>query len=259
MSKLYFSQTCVKDFEKEDTCPFRWKKQWVDKEIPFGSNEFMDRGKYFEQLVIGSGAIAGDDVTDLPRLKNGDKSADHQRIDLQAARAYKMLYDKDSPDYLGFTLKSVQLELRDDNKKGTADIEAVDRENHPWIIDLKLTSDITSDRSQYGWGNDWSQLDLIQMTHYEDLYYNMFGVRPKMGLLVLDYSPQKRATFGEIVITESKREQKTLRFYSAEKAFQLYEERGWIKIPSLKECGSCPLNCEMRLEPSKLVKKIITY
>jgi len=258
MGKFVFSQTSVKDLEKEETCPFRWKSQWLDGLIPFVSNEDMDKGKYFEQLFIGAGAISGDDVTDLPRLNNGKKSVDHQRIDAQAERA-KRLFDPNDPEFLGFKLGRVQLKLEADNRVGTIDIEAFDAEDYPWVLDVKLTKDLTSDRSKYGWGNEWTDLDLMQQIHYEALYEAEFGVRPKMGLLVFDYSPQKRIVFGEIQISEEKRASKELRFKAAEQAVNLYELHGWIKTPNFKECEACPLQCDMRSNKSPVVKKVIQY
>jgi hypothetical protein len=259
MKEFFLTQTSVKDLENEQTCPWRWKEQWLEGNIPFKSNELMDRGKYFEQLILGSGAISGDEVNDLPRLKNGEKSAEHQRIDAQAARAKAMLFDPKDPEYLGFTVVRTQLEIKKGNKKGTYDIEATDEEKYPWVLDLKLTGDLTSDRTKYSWGNNWQDLDLVQMTHYQDLYHEEFGVLPKMGLLVFDYSTQKRVMFGEIVISDEKRAEKNIRFKAAEETIDLYNKHGWVKIPNIKECESCPLQCDLRIYGSKIIKKVINY
>lgn len=246
---FYFTQTNVKDFENELTCPFRWKAQWVDREFTLPSSMSMDKGKYFEWLFIGGSAIAGDSVTDLPRLKNGEKSVDQLRIEEQAERA-KNLFIPGNTEFLGLKMLSTQLELKSSKgRKGTLDILAEDITTKDlWIIDVKLTADLTSRRTQYSWGHPWEDLDLLQQIHYEALYEEQFGVRPRMGLLVFDYSPHKRLVFGEIIITDTKRLDKELRFQAAEEAFQLYEKHGWIKLPSVKECSTCPLNCSSRIK-----------
>lgn len=260
MSEFFFTQTALKDLEKPETCPLRWKKQWIDKEIQFPSNEAMIKGKYFEQLVIGAGAIEGDEVNDLPRLKNGDKSTDQLRIEAQAERAKRMLFTPEDEEYLGLIIKRVQYEMRSPSlRKGTWDIEAEDKEGSIWLVDLKLTSDLTSDRTPYSWGHNWDKLDLIQLPHYQDLYFELFGVRPRMALLVMDYTAQKRAVFGEIVISDSKLSQKEVRFTTAEQVVALYNKHGWPTDPSIKECETCPLLCKARINANKLIKKIINY
>lgn len=258
MPKFFFSQTSVKDLEKEETCPFRWKTQWLDRKIPFAKNEDMDKGSYFEQAFIGAGAIEGDLVTDLPRLNNGKKSVEHQRIDAQIERA-KRLFDPNDPEYLGFTMGRIQVKLEYGNRQGTIDIEAFDSVNTPWVIDVKLTKDLTSDRSPYGWGNDWAVMDLMQLIHYEDLYEKETGKRPRIALLVFDYSPLKRIVFGELKVSDKKRSEKEIRFRAAEQAVNLYNQHGWVKTPNLKECEACPLACDMRANKSTLIKKTIEY
>lgn len=246
MSEFYLTQTSLKDLENEDTCPFRWKSQWLDRLIPFQSSEHMEKGKYFEQLLLGSGAIAGDDVVDLKRLLNGEKSSDQKRIEEQVERVKGMLFDTNSPEYLGLSVVSTQLELIIDGEKGTYDVEAIDEEQCPWLIDIKLTKDLTSTRSKYSWGNDWYSMDYVQLVHYQDLYFKTFGKRPRVGYLVVDYSTQKRVVFKEIVVTNLKLEEKVNRFSAGKLTIDMYNKHGWIKIPNIKECGSCPLTCESR-------------
>lgn len=254
-----FTQTAIKDFEKVETCPFRWRSQWVEGKIPFKSNEDMDKGKYFEQLFIGGSAKENDIITDLPRLKDGNKSVDQLRIESQVERA-KRLFSPDDPEYLGLTITDTQLKLKDPRgREGTIDIVALDEEGATWVIDVKLTKDLSSNRTQYSWGNDWVELDLLQQLHYEDLYFHEYKFRPRMGLLVFDYSPSKRVEFGEIRISAKRRVEKDIRFTAAEEAFALYEKNGWIKTPNVKECEGCPLSCKERELGTKLIKKVINY
>lgn len=257
---MIWSQSALKDLEKEETCPFRWKAQWIDKLIPNVSNEDLDRGKYFEQLLLGRGAIAGDIINDLPRLDNGTKSTDQFRIEAQAERGKRILFDPSDPEFLGFDIVNSQLDLISGDEKGTADIVAVDVESHVWLIDVKLTKDLTNTRTIYGWGNDISKMDLLQLVHYQKLYSDMFPEsNPKIGLLIFDYSTAKRVKFVEIEVTKDKLVERYNRFLIAKEAVTLYNKNGWIKTPNEKECDKCPLSCRDRKPSGKVIIEKVIY
>ena len=209
----------------------------------------MDKGKYFEWICLGGGAIGpGDDVTDLPRTNTGKKTIEQIRIEEQAAR-FSRLFDPDSPEFLGFIIIDKQVEIYDpnNNSKGTIDFVVRDvTDSSTMIIDLKLTKDATSTRSEYGWGNSWSELDMLQLIHYRDLYYVHSRVLPRTALLVFDYSPDKVIKFGEILISEKARRKKDIRIATGWDVIDLYNKNGWITIPSKYECAACPLNCPDR-------------
>lgn len=259
MSNFIWSQTALKDIENVETCQFRWKSQWMDKSFTSPSSEDTDRGKYFEQLLLGSSASSQDRITDLPRLTTGAKSTDQLRIEAQAERGKRILFDPNDSEYLGFRIVSTQLPLRVESRQGVLDIVAHDTENNVWVIDVKLTKDLTNTRTVYGWGNDMRTMDLIQFPHYRDLYAQSMGDVPKMGVLIFDYSPEKRIKFVEIVCSQDKLDEKDARFLGAQEVIDLYEKRGWIKTPSERECDRCPLTCSQRKLKSKLIKDSIIY
>lgn len=245
-NEFYFTQTALKDLEKDSTCPDRWRALWLTKEIEFPSNEDMDKGKYFEWICLGGGAVTGQDVTDLPRLLTGKKSLDQIRIEEQAAR-FKDLFNPAHIDFQGFEIIDAQVEMRVDGRKGTIDF--VTREvatGEVWINDLKLTRDATSTRSEYGWGHDWADLDLLQMVHYRDLYHKSFDILPRAALWVFDYSPNKNVKFGEVVVSEKARQKKDFRFETAVEVVEQYKSNGWTKLPSENECKNCKLQCALR-------------
>jgi hypothetical protein len=243
---FYLTQTSTKDLEAESTCPTRWKGQWLDKVISFPSNEDMDKGKYFEWLCLGGGAISGEDVTDLPRTSFGKKTADQLRIEQQAERFKRMFIPGDS-EFCGQEIIDTQVELRDDKNKhkGTLDFVTKDVTTHQiWVNDLKLTSDVTSTRSKYGWGNPWDQMDMLQMVHYRDLYANHLGTpHLKTALWVFDYTKYMRCKIGEIKISEKAKHAKDIRMSSAFEVIDLYEKNGWATVASEEECRRCPLSC----------------
>lgn len=257
MKEFLLTQTALKDLEKDNTCPDRWRALWLDKEIEFPSNEDMDKGKYFEWLCLGGGAVTGQDVTDLPRTSTGKKTIDHIRIEEQVQR-FKQLFDPKHSDYQGFTLTESQIEMRYDGRKGTIDFNTIqDITGDTWINDLKLTRDASSTRSEYGWGHNWKDLDLVQLVHYADLFEATHNIKPRIGLWVFDYSPEKRVKFGEIVVSSKAKERKEMRFEAAFEVIDLYKKNGWIKLPSEYECKNCKLVCEMRGKPDPIEKLIV--
>lgn len=247
-SNFYISQSAVKDLEREETCPFRWKSQWIDRnpDLQF-SNEHTIKGQFFEQLVMGASAHENKAVTDLPRLLNGEKSIDQIRIERQAAKVKAWI---EGENQLGLNLLDKQVPIIINDQSGVIDLVMLDispTSDDVWVIDLKLTKDLTSKRSVYSYGNDWGGMDQLQLTHYGWLYKQKFGITPRLGLLVADYSPKERIEFGEIIIPESKLEERSFRFQEARSAIELYEHYGWIKTPTLKECALCKLECDKRI------------
>ncbi len=256
-NNFYLTQTALKDLEKDTTCPDRWRGLWLDKELEFPSNEDMDKGKYFEWICLGGGAVSGQDVTDLPRTGTGRKSIEQIRIEEQAER-FRLLFDPNSPDFQGFEIIESQIEIRHNGRKGTIDFNTRELSTGDiWINDLKLTKDATSTRSEYGWGHDWSDLDLVQLVHYSDLLAGTRGIVPRIGLWVFDYSPSKLVKFGEIIVSKKAREKKELRFETALEVIELYKSNGWTKYPSENECKGCRLVCSARYKPAPIEKLIV--
>jgi hypothetical protein len=224
-----WTQTALKDFESSSTCPIRWYKQWVLNEIDFPSNDSMNRGSYFEYLVIGAGA-GEDSATDLPRLKNGKKSTNQIRIEEQAARIHSCLFNKDDPNYFDFEIEDIQVNLRSKDRKGTLDIVGrwgdnpilgEEFKNKQSIVDLKLTRDIYGVLPPYCYG-DLDSMDLLQLYHYANLYGDNFKTLPETFLLVADYSPRRNVRFEHIPVTPEDTAETDERFNTAKDVFGQY-------------------------------------
>lgn len=251
-----WTQSALKDFEREDVCPYKWKKKWIDKEIPSISNAAMDKGKYFEYLAIGAGARSGEDVTDLPRNKNGSKTVDQIRIEEQAEFC-KELFNPKSDSFIGVEIVSVQEYLHNEDEGGTLDILGRRISNDkPVIIDLKLTADITNTRA-YGWGNIYD-VDFTQQKHYHNLFKNLYNQDPDTLVLVFDYSPNKGIKQIEVAITDGALNEVRERFIAAKSVAKQYDLVDWqVYDPSEKECESCPLKCDMRFNKPLIQKERI--
>ena len=244
------SQTSLKDFESG--CGRKWYHKWILKEIPFYSNEMMNKGKYFEYLCVGGSAKEDDLVVDLPRKKNGDKYIDQVRIEEHASYFTDHLFNPSSDKYLGFSIEDVQIPLfnKDRTERGVLDIECSDKNKYPVIIDLKLTKDLTSTHHPMSWGHPEDQLDTTQAVNYQFLGKERYGVIPRFIYLVFDLSPQLRRKKFEVVSTQES-------FHDLQgRKDNLWEALDnnnfqWKEQPSKQDCEYCPLSCEFRVKEFK--------
>lgn len=262
MSNFIWTQSAVKDLEKEETCPARWKGLWLDKLWKPKASEAADYGNYFEYLCIGANA-KGEAIKDLPRLANGSKSTTQKRIELQALR-YKDFVDPLSKKFLGYEQLDTQVHLKGlingVETEGTADM-LMSRDGRPVVADLKLTEDLDNIRTKYGWGNPTQDMDLIQQVLYGELYEQMFGVVPERILLVFEHGPKMRAKLIRLNVTESSKESMQYRIQTADNLVKIYEEKGWTYDPSEKECKSCEIaNCSRRFKQNQeLIIEDVNY
>ncbi len=256
MNKFKASQTALKDFENKDTCLKRWKHQWINKEFSLEPNIYMQRGKYFEELCLGEGAIEGE-KTELPLIKTGKKTIDQIRIEEQAEK-FKQLFDKDSELFLGFSIRYIQIKLEDDESTGVADFDAIDKEGNDCLFDLKLTRDLDSE-SEFSW-KDPKNLDLIQQIHYADLYEKRFRKKPKNYLIIFDYSPEMKVKLVELDILKQSFDQKDGRFLDFwEEKRMLDSLEDYPTVPSKEECKKCPLKCADRIKEELVCFEKIIY
>lgn len=263
MGKFTWTQSALKDFENPSTCPLRWRSQWIDQLFRSPTTEAQSYGNYFEFLCIGKNA-KGTNTTDLPRTGKGEKTAVQKRIESQA-NTFKELFDPLAKSYLGYIIDSLQFDLvgmvADLAVSGQADIIAKEASTgQPVIIDLKLTEDSFSDRSPYGWGQPIEVLDLIQQVLYQELYRQMFGVVPKMVLLIFEHGTKERVRVLDLTLSEAKLEEAVRRFTQGQEIFDLYEKNGWVTDPSVDECKRCSLaDCKARKYEQKIIYESIRY
>lgn len=250
------SQTSLKDFEKEETCPVRWKGQWFDNLFKFEPNQAMIQGLYFEQQVIGDSAT--DDRYEMPKNRDGSKKVAHKRIDEQAEYCKKVLFDKDFDDYIGkyvgceIEWKSFQHVVNIDNKRIVIDILG-ECEEGVVLNDLKLTADVDNVFGGYTWGKI-SNMDLFQQGFYQMVYEKESGKRVAKNLLtVFDHSPKKGKKIFDLTLSESGRLTIIDRVNSFEYVVDYYEKNEWITTPSVEECERCSIECPFRMLESKVV------
>ena len=174
ITKLYFKG------EKSDRC---WKQMYhleLIRDMNGITTDPMLYGTYFETGGIGSGAYG--ELSELPLLKNGQKSVANQRIDEQIF-LFKSLYEKrgiillddrsntqvhklDPWNLMDSMISKIFLE-------GTADIVSpIEYENYVYdmcVIDLNLTWDRFGEQGYRTWGN-LANMDHIQAYTYAFLF-----------------------------------------------------------------------------------------
>lgn len=192
---LYISQTLIKSFtflsELRDYCPKKIYEEFIANNIDWPPSDAMKAGSYFETQVLGSGAN-GARLTEYHKRgrKAGQRSVEQIRIDEQAILAKQLLENKGgiiSDDYSNTQVKDLAQYPQDGwtNVKvfltGEADlitpIEHEGRSFNSVCIDYKLTSDIRSTFSEYGWGRVFEAkkgskifFDMTQATVYHLLF-----------------------------------------------------------------------------------------
>ena len=103
----------------------------------------MLKGSYFEHLCLGAGHAHDEiTVTDLTRLKNGEKSVAQQRIDAQAEVFKKICAER--PIVIEDKQIDIVLPYNDDYEiGGTIDFDGyIDGSEDIALFDIKLTSSL---------------------------------------------------------------------------------------------------------------------
>lgn len=243
------SKTTLTDLEKSSVCPVRWKSQWLERRWTFEPSVAMLKGMYFEYLAIGGG-VGDDDITDLPRNKNGSKTADQIRIEEQANIFKNALYNDKCPYYLGFEVVDTQVHVEDEKSKGFIDVLAK-RGDELAIIDIKLTRDFHGVNPPYSYG-DMNSMDMIQLALYKYLYDKEHGTDVTTYIFVGDYSTKMNRKLVQVDVSLNKIDEVLARIDEGYKVIDAYQENGWTYDPSEWECKDCPLRCDNRYE-----KKVI--
>jgi len=130
--------------EEIDFCPKRYYHKYIAEDYPRSPTPSMLKGLYFETLLLGSSAH-GEKTTDLPRKKNGDKTAVQERIERQVHRLYGYMYAHG----VRIRKNNVQLKLIAEYKphvwlRGEFDIFPAIVDDKISIVDVKSTKDVYS-------------------------------------------------------------------------------------------------------------------
>lgn len=205
--------------------------------------ESMLKGQFFETLCIGAG-VGGQQVTDLPRLKNGNKSVAQQRIEMQAQEfprilaAHKMRVDE------------TQIYLETEMEKGIMLCGTLDFKSPIWddtdgpideaMIDLKLTANIYSQFGDFCWHFPHN-MDHTQAIMYTHLYEQVRGKTVPFYYLVFDYKPTPEYKIVKKMVGTLERYELQEAIRKTLEKINFHEGRGYYTVPGHDNCNGCPL------------------
>ena len=231
----------------------------------------MKNGIYFESQTIGAGRY--ESLDDLPRKGNGDRTADHLRIDEQIHSFSKVVIDHKM--IVNKNDENVQVVKRfmfepEDKQQFNHDISIVISVAYDLIspienegvffkkavIDIKLAKDREGGFAEFNWGN------VRSMDHTQPILYSMTSGLPSFYLL-FDYKPKDRGYRILPVLTEQyvnaltvkpknfdflmnegrirTQELKTNIVRAAELIIK-HDGEGWKTNPCINFCKKCPVS-----------------
>ena len=221
---IRISSTLIKKLSKNGTmldyCPAQIKA-YLDG-ISDEKSIYMLRGSYAHWLVLGKHSREDDAVTDLPRLRTGEKSADQLRIELQAERCRQRLIDKGAIINSDTCERLIETKWEEDDNvilSTHSDIITPILRNgvqEPMcIIDLKFPGNLDSDYAEQPWKTpeliDWSQL-----VHSWYIFNKETGKNVLTSYWVYDYksSPAKKILYSEITQDDLMQYKQTIQYLS---------------------------------------------
>lgn len=282
---MIINQSLIKEFlfhsELKEYCPMRAYSHLIERTHNI-STLSQQKGNYFESLCIGGG-YDGQVVSDLPRKKNGDKTLDQARIDMQHLRWEAMCQKMGITVMRGFnTQTKVYKRFNEDiileaNMDLFPVVIQIRGEGQYSIIDLKLTADLLSTFGMFNW-NDASAMDHIQAYMYSecatdiDLALNkemgndiedrlricgwsegIANLTPKFHYFVFDYSPRMNTKVIPVNYTPFARKelhQSVLR--TADLVRRHNNNETWTDcVPSKDNCSYCGCDCPSRFVENK--------
>lgn len=272
---IMVSSSLIKKFfwnsDEEIICPRKMYHTSIMNDHVITPSLSMKNGLYFESMVLGSGR--GQKLLDLPRKRNGDKTADHLRIDEQVH-----LFDKVVTDHQMIVIKNNEniqvdkkfvyepLDRQNFNHDVTIIISGVYDLISPIfnegvyfkeaVIDIKLAKDREGGFGRFHWGN------VKSLDHTQPILYSFTSGLPSFYLL-FDYKPNDRGYRIIPVLTEQylhalevkpksydgllneaklrTRELQTIIVRTAELMIK-YEVERWPVNPCNNFCKNCPVS-----------------
>jgi len=263
LKDISFSQSLIKQFEKENYCPAKIKAMYIDKTHESAPTLSMDKGNYFEYLCLGINA-KGKQTIDLPRKRNNAKTVDQERIEYQAERFPEVLQELGIafPKPLGRQILITW--INEDGIKMEGTLDFVSAMNNPEygkfevvVFDLKLTQNLNSTFGDFCWGKP-EEMDLLQAYYYPYLFKQHFKEKlsknflPPFGYVIFDYKPDPEY---KLIMVEydfdKEREIKERLRYAVEQARRCIL-MDWAPEPDVDECEKCPVQMagDCKLNPT---------
>lgn len=178
------TQSLIKDLfykgEELPYCPHRFYHRWILKDYVEVDKLTWMQGRYGETLILG-GSSRGQSQIDLPRKKNGTKTIDQERIEIQAERAKRTQVRHNITIWPGINTQVLIKKVingvlcQGEIDLGPTKVTGLDVEDPTTyfdsIIDTKFTGNMKSTfgiAGRAGWG-DFDNMDHTQPYMYLDL------------------------------------------------------------------------------------------
>ncbi len=261
------NQSKIKRLTSSALCPKRYYLEEITGDLKRETTLAMLKGHYFEYQIWGTLPKEGH-IPALPLLKNGNKSTDQQRIDLQVAM-FPIIMARHGIKVIKTNFR-IEVKFNGDIIVfGTLDA-LVEYKGKRYIMDLKLTANVTSTFGDFAWGsfttledpdipnlyteqqddNGGNPMDVIQAHAYMYDIELLTGKRWGFLYAVFDYKPKSEYKIIEIKHSDEKREQLIERIHDTKYKLNLFKELNYQALPSEWECKSCKaFDCTSRYIP----------
>lgn len=244
------SQSKIKRLTADHYCPRRFKEVDLDRTYLETPSVAMLRGQLFEYLAFGS-LNREHEVPRLPKLQNGQMTAEEKRIVAQAAEIKRLM-----PLY-GMKVLASAVPLTFEWKPGVWMSMLMDSviwwtrppEEGPtgiYVFDAKLTANVHSTYGDFCWGAPY------RMNHLQPHVY-MAGCRKVLGYEVgfvygvFDYKPKAEHKFIEVKYGATNSGEAAEKIRVGLEIMQQSQAAGWPAIGSFEQCKGCPVpNCPQR-------------
>lgn len=267
------SQSLVKKFffkgEPRPHCAKQIKECDIDKTVERPPTIDILKGIYFETMVIG-GSAHDKGLEDLPRLKTGEKSASHKRIDEQVEAFTRLCFERQVSIYKGInTQVPIRVNLNSEfYLEGIMDVfptTFLDKNKlRLAVVDIKMTGSLDTTFGEHCWGAVQHKDD-IQDKAYNYLVRN-FNIEdnPHLESLisehvldlchtgnvsfyywVFEHSPKKGTPLRQMVVEGVYNQQKQSELFESLRKtisyIEMYDKMGWPAQPDYDICKTCPL------------------
>ncbi len=258
------NQSKIKRLSRTLVCAKRYFMEEISGELKRKATEAMVKGQYFEYKNWGTPPKEGG-IPEIPLLKRGGKSTDHKRIDEWVAK-FDGIMKRHGIKVIKTDFK-IEVKLDSDTVAfGTLDA-LVEYKGLPYIMDLKLTVNVTSTFGDFAWGNfttlqdpnipnlytdkqddnGGKEMDLIQAHAY--MHDIELLTKRKWGFLyaVFDYKKNPEYKIIEVKFSQTERDKLIERTNETKYKLNLFKRLNYEAMPSEMECKACKaLECNSR-------------
>lgn len=251
-NRLILSQSLIKAMdETQNMCPAKAQAIYIHGRRS-GSTEAMNKGNYFETLVLGA-TKDGHQAT-MKKLDSGAKSTDQVRIEAQASqflhrwtKEYQMdLHQAHVPLIVGLG-ERYAFRANLDVLTSMLD-ETVWPEVMPEVVvDVKLTQSLLTTFGPFAWGLP-EAMDHLQGYAYSWTYEQIYDRKVPFYYFVVSYGPRPDHKRILLDVTPENKKQFLERLGRTVDLIENYDTKGpWPRVPGEQNCRTCPLKNECPL------------